>query len=237
MVEEIYRDIVDFHSHILPGADHGTSSVEETLVQLKFAKNAGVTRIIATPHFYPHRHSVDSFLLRREKSFMSLSNEKKLVGFPHIRLGAEVLLCENLHKLPNLKELCIYGTNVMLLELPFSDVSDSHVKTVSQIMDMGIDVVLAHADLYERASIEHFIFVGAKLQINASSLTTLFKQPHIYDWIDRGDVVALGSDIHNKYKGAYKKFLKAQKKIGAELDYIREKSNEIWEMAKDFPQK
>ena len=57
-------DIIDFHSHILPGADHGSSSVETSLAQLNSAKNAGVTRLIATPHFYPHRHTLEKFLAR-----------------------------------------------------------------------------------------------------------------------------------------------------------------------------
>lgn len=235
MIENLYRDVVDFHSHILPGADHGTSSVEETLVQLKFAKNAGVTRIIATPHFYPHRHSVEGFLHRREKAFNLLSSGNTLDNSPSIRLGAEVLMCENLHKLPRLKDLCIYGTNILLLELPFSDVSDIHVDTVSQIMNANMDVVLAHADQYAPADIERFISVGARLQVNASALTSLFKRQDVFDWIDRGCVVALGSDIHNKDRSAYKKFLKAQKKISSKLDYICKKSDEIWEMSKVFP--
>ena len=44
-------DVVDFHTHILPGADHGSDSVETTLRQLEFARDAGVKRLIATSHF------------------------------------------------------------------------------------------------------------------------------------------------------------------------------------------
>ena len=235
MTNEMYPDVVDFHSHVLPGADHGASSVQETSVQFKFAKNAGVTRIIATPHFYPHRHSVDKFLLRREMAYTSLLDSGILNDAPQIRLASEVLLCENLHKLPGLEKLCIQGTNIMLLELPFSDVSDSHVKTVAEIMKMGIRVILAHADKYERKDIERFIFIGAHLQLNADAFTRmLYKVPHIYDWIDRGDVVALGSDIHKKDKSAYKNFVKAKKKIGNTLNYLCKKSDEIWAQSKDF---
>ena len=51
-------DIVDFHAHVLPCADHGSSSVSTSLSQLSYAKGAGVKRIIATPHFYPHKHTL-----------------------------------------------------------------------------------------------------------------------------------------------------------------------------------
>ena len=103
-------------------------------------------------------------------------------------------------------------------------------------MNMGLDVVLAHADKYSRADVERFIIIGARLQINADAFTSILnKKPHVYDWIERGDVVALGSDIHKKDKGAYKRFLKAQKKIGNNLEYISKKSNEIWDTSKEYP--
>lgn len=235
MTVKLHQDVVDFHSHVLPGADHGAVTIDETASQLKFAKDAGVTRIIATPHFYPHRHIVEKFLSKREKSYMELKESGVLEDAPQIRLGAEVLLCENLYKLPRLNELCVYGSNTILLELPFSDISDNHVKTVSEIINMGLDVVLAHADKYLCTDIEKFIAVGARLQLNADAFTSVFrKKSHIYGWLDGGKVVAIGSDIHKKDKSAYKRFVKAKKKIGTNLDYLCKKSDEIWEKSKDF---
>ena len=38
---------VDFHSHIIPGADHGSKSVEVSKKQLEIAANAGVKYIVA----------------------------------------------------------------------------------------------------------------------------------------------------------------------------------------------
>ena len=100
-------DLVDFHSHILPGADHGSDSLDVSIAQLNLAKSAGVTRIIVTPHFYPHSHTVEKFLKRRNSSFKHL--EASLgENMPEIRLGAEVLICKNLHKMERINELCIW---------------------------------------------------------------------------------------------------------------------------------
>lgn len=44
---------VDFHSHILPKADHGSESVEMSLMQLYCAEKAGVDTIVATPPLLP----------------------------------------------------------------------------------------------------------------------------------------------------------------------------------------
>ena len=57
--------IIDFHSHILPNADHGCSDVREALRQLRLAKKFGTTDIVATPHFEPENDTVSSFPFRR----------------------------------------------------------------------------------------------------------------------------------------------------------------------------
>ena len=42
--------MIDFHSHILPGIDDGSRSIEETKNLLLEAKNIGITKIISTSH-------------------------------------------------------------------------------------------------------------------------------------------------------------------------------------------
>lgn len=42
----------DFHSHILPGIDDGSRSVEESVAILDMMAADGVTVVAATPHFY-----------------------------------------------------------------------------------------------------------------------------------------------------------------------------------------
>ena len=120
---------VDFHAHILPGADHGSSSVEESLSQLAIAKAHGFSKIVATPHFYPHQHNLAAFLKKREECVASLK-AALTEGSPSVAVGAEVLLCNNLNRLENLASLCIGSSNVIMIELPFSDFNHGYVDTV-----------------------------------------------------------------------------------------------------------
>ena len=221
-------NLVDFHSHILPGADHGSSSIIVSASQLRMAKDNSISRIIATPHFYPHMHTVDSFLERREHAYRTLADI--LNGdMPTVRLGAEVLLCENLDKLQGLDKLTIFGTDTLLIELPFSGINSQHIYTVENMVSLGYGIILAHADRYSPNDIEGFIDIGAKIQLNAVSLVRFIKNRHLYDWLDRGLVVALGSDIHKEDKKAYRIFSKAKQKLkGNYLDFIAEQSNKIW---------
>ncbi len=220
-------DIVDFHAHILPGADHGSSSLSDSLCQLSIAKHCGVTRIVATPHFYPARDSVERFLSRRQSCYEELARSSSS-DLPQIRLGAEVLFCEGLELLPELHKLCIHGSNILLLELPFGETDKSHRITVKALQRQGIDVVLAHADRYPRENIEPLLDVGAKIQLNTSSLCGVFRRKHLYKWLSDGYVVALGSDIHGTSEKAYKCFNKAKKKLSAHLPFIKVESDKMW---------
>lgn len=228
-------DIVDFHSHILPRADHGSNSLDTSLKQLRFASLAGVKRIVATPHFYPHRHTLRAFLDRREESYYKLKSHLT-EDMPKIRLGAEVLICDNIERFLGLEKLCLSGTNVLLLELPFNDFNDNFCTSVENLISKGFDVVLAHADRYPPENIERLVELGATIQINAISVATFFRNKQIYNWAERGLITALGSDIHNVDPTAYKKFEKAQIKLSDYIHEIKAKSDAIWEQSKSYRQ-
>ena len=221
-------EILDFHAHVLPTADHGSDSIETTLFQLESAKSYGVERIVATPHFYPNAHSVDSFLARRNQAYNILKpylNDST----PDIKLGAEVLICEEIENLPGIDRLFIEGTDTLLLELPFTKFQRSFIRSVKKLLSRGVNVVLAHADRYASDGIESLVELGAKIQLNADSLVSLFKRRVLYDWLKRGLVVALGSDIHGKDKRAYANFARAKSRIAAYLPDLKAASDAIWQ--------
>lgn len=219
-------DFVDFHTHILPSVDHGSDSLDTTLLQLKLAKEHGITKIFATSHFYPHQHTVSSFLEKRSAAYSKIIDAG--IDSPEIKLGAEVLLCEGLHKLEAIEKLCISGTNFLLLELPFTQLSHGMIHTVKRLSENGFEVILAHADRYPRAKIEALLEFGVKIQLNADTLASPFRRKDFLNWFERGLVVGIGSDIHGVDKRIYKKFLKAVFKIGNYAEDVSLKSQEIW---------
>ena len=226
------RDIVDFHAHILPGADHGSDSVKTSLAQLTLAREASVTRIIATPHFYPDSHSLKKFIHRREEAFWRLS-EHLSGDMPKLSLGAEVLICNGIENMPDLDKLFIDGTNVLLLELPFADFQYPYVKSVSNLVLQGVNVVIAHAERYSFENISMMIDAGANIQLNSIALSGWFMNRSIRDLIESGRVVAIGSDIHGKDRKAYRSFAKAASIEAEYIDQIKLSSDSIWETCKN----
>lgn len=226
--------LYDFHSHILPGADHGSSGIETTEKQLEIIKKSGVGAVVATSHFYPHAHFVDDFLEKRREALESIEPSLLEKGI-RLYLGAEVLLCPSMEKMGGLRSLCIEGTDVMLIEMPFAKWTDELLFSLAEISKMGITPVIAHIDRYNKENID-ILFEAIpepKLQVNAESLCELFERKKNLKLIEEGRVYAIGSDLHGT-KG-YNAFKKALRYIGEEnAERIMQKTEELLKNAKEY---
>ena len=216
--------LVDFHSHILPGADHGSHSLKESLEQIALMRENGIETVVATSHFYGHTEMLSTFRNRIENAYNELLAELKKNGWdtPRIYLGAEVLVFAGLENMDGLDTLAIKGTKTLLLELPYTEISNDIFNTVHRILRKGFKVVLAHADRYRKEDIDLLIDMGAKIQLNADALDSFFLKGKYKKWLREGAVVALGSDIHGANAKAYKLFLNAEGKLLKYLDQIRQ---------------
>lgn len=226
---------IDFHTHILPGIDDGAKNVSESLEMLKIAKKNGAEEIILTPH-YKFETSIDEFCELRDKQFAHLNNAMHKSGdeFPKIRLGAEVYINTTLSELPDLNKLCISGTNLLLLELPYATWNKWHYNEVYNIVN-GHDIVpvMAHIERYisspkNIARLVPFASVGAHFQINTDSFMSFFGKRVVRELAARGYISAIGSDCHNltnRSPDITKSLKTLAKKFGEPfVDYLYQKS-------------
>ena len=187
---------LDYHAHVLPGCDHGSDSVETSRKQLAMAAAARVRTVCATPHFYPHKESIPSFLQRREAS-ARLLRENLTADAPQLQLGAEVLICDGMERLDGLPRLCRSETNELLIEMPFYQWPEAIWDTLYALCERrDIKIVLAHAERYPPEAIEQLIRDNVALQLNSECLTRPLHRKRYLTWIKNGSVKYLGSDIH-----------------------------------------
>ena len=224
-------DIVDFHSHILPCADHGSSSLDTTLYQLKQAARNSVKRIIATPHFYPMNDDVSGFIERRRVAYETLLPS---LGddTPCVKLGAEVMMCTGLERLPGLERLFVNGTSTLLIELPLSGFQSEYADSALRLVEQGVSVILAHPERYSGYAVEAMLESGVKLQCNAYTLARRSKLKTVIPWLASEHIVALGSDIHQSDSSAYKNFAKAIVRLGDYAERIQTYTDDVWNLAK-----
>ena len=227
--------VIDFHSHILPKADHGCGSESESLSQLALLQKAGVDTVVATSHFYPNRHNVEQFKhITKEalESILQFNTEDR----PRIALGAEVLIFENLDRMDGIEELCIEGTRVMLVEMPMTDVwSDALLGTVKRLIKKDIVVVLAHIDRYlpsHKEDIEYLLDIGAYAQINAKAFKRFLFKKHLAPFLCDERLVAFGSDLHGANEEATSNFADLKKLKDNVFESVMERSCELLKNAK-----
>ena len=203
---------LDYHAHVLPGCDHGSDGIETSLKQLTMAASAGIKTICATPHFYTHKESIDSFLNRRDETAKLLMSNLQ-AEHPAIQLGAEVLICDGIDRLDGICRLCREGTNELLLEMPFYAWPEAIWDTLYLLCErQDIQIIIAHAERYPTENIERLIRDGIPLQLNAESLMKPFQRKRYLSWIEHGYVRYLGSDIHMLGSG-YRDWEKCRKLI------------------------
>lgn len=219
--------IIDFHAHILPHTDHGCDGSRMARRQLQLMRRGGTEAVVATPHFYPNDDSVRSFLRRREGAISAMRRKLPLEDLPAVYPAAEVLVCAGMQEMEGLESLAVSGTNVILLEMPFSRWSDALIDTVLGVKARGLCPILAHIDRYPLEDVEILLQAGIRAQVNAEAFGA-FQNPRSYvELMREGKVVALGSDLHGACRAHYARFVRARKRLGTVADTVFAATEEL----------
>ncbi len=193
--------MIDFHTHILPSVDDGSKSIAESIALLSMLKEQGVNTVLATPHFRPDKDSVDSFLERRDEAYSRFLSELP-PDMPKVLLGAEVSYYEGISNLEGLERLTLNGSNLLLLEMPMRRWSEFMIGEIVELMTVnGFDVILAHAERYEKFAkedvITYLLEQGVYIQVNASFFTIRFMRGRAFKWLKKSMFHCIGTDCHN----------------------------------------
>ena len=215
--------MIDFHTHTLPYADHGCDGEETSRLQMAAALEAGVETLCVTPHFYPHRHTLDVF---REKRRVGLAALENIEEKPRLIHGAEVLLCEEMHRMEGLRELCLEGTDVMLLEMPNRPFSRELADTVRGIERLGITPVLAHIERYPTQQRLAALDVCPRVQMNLEGMTGLLHRGFARKMAELGLLYAVGSDMHGA-KAPYRNLPAAKKALGPLWEKVEHRTRRL----------
>ena len=195
---------IDIHSHILPAVDDGATNIDDSITLLKQEKANGVSSVICTPHFYPEAEELHIHLAKCRTAYEILQEAKKHEDLPEIFLGHEVQYFTGISKCADLDKLCIEGTTILLLELPFLvPLTEYMLKEVRSIdRDLGITIILAHIERYAHdklfKKLLKIISNGeAKGQINAESALDPSISKTVQKLMKRGYVSYIASDAHS----------------------------------------
>lgn len=213
----------DWHTHILPQIDDGSSSVEESLEMLKILAESGVETVALTPHFYPDRNYPEVFLEAREASYKKLQAALTTEA-PNLLLGAEVAYFDGIRTCDDMRALVIEQTNCLLIEMPMCVWNERMFENILRLA-RRIDIVpvLAHIDRYflrkkDWEMIKEYIAEGGLIQANADFFINRLSERKSLKLFEEGAIHLFGSDCHN--------MTKRPPTIGKAFDMIDQKASE-----------
>ena len=195
----------DVHSHLIPGIDDGSTSMEVTIELLKKFISLGYKKVITTPHVMS-----DYYLNTPEIINQGLENVRKSIEENQLEIkieaAAEYNLEPSFEDLINDKNILTFGKdNFLLFELSFFSEPQNLNEVIWSMREAGYNPVLAHVERYaywhnDYDKVEEMVNRGVKLQMNIGSLTgsygpevKLFAEKLVDDEV----VEFVGSDCHH----------------------------------------
>lgn len=200
---------VDMHSHVLPGIDDGAQNVDESLFLIGKMMDAGIRKVIATPHimidFYRNTPETINGALE------TLRAELKNRGIDiEVEAAAEHYFDETLEKRIDDKKLMTMGDNYVLYEYPFIGPPHSALQVLQKLTAAGYKPILAHPERYGYMTIEEMADLrtwGANIQLNTISLTGYYGKAvreKAEAMVDAEIVDFISSDMHHpKHAAAF----------------------------------
>ncbi len=208
--------IFDIHSHVLPCIDDGSRGSDESVKMLCALYSQGVSDVVLTPHFYATENDPDNFFRDRSASADHLfgvlrkrSEELRENGLsvPRIYLGAEVAFFNGMNRAESVRDMCISGTERLLVEMPFDTWSSSVLTELFEFkMRLGITPIIAHIDRHFSCFKDHvlddLLCAGVEVQLNADAFLSFKTRHRALALLKGGKAHYLGSDCHNMEKRA-----------------------------------
>lgn len=196
--------VIDLHSHILPGIDDGSRSVEESISMLRMEEAQGIKHVIATPHFYAQYDTPEHFLQKRNEAEHILRDEvAKFKNLPQISIGAEVYFFRGMSDSNAISELTFADKKCILIEMPPAPWTDSMYRELEAIyIKRGFIPVVAHIDRYIKPLRSHGIpkrlaELPVLVQANAEFFLNPWTSGMALHMLRTERIHLLGSDCHN----------------------------------------
>lgn len=195
--------MIDLHSHLLPGIDDGAPNIDVSIAMLDAYVANGFRTVAVTPHLMQrlderYRKSVDD-------AFALVEPHASERGITLLR-GFEIRLMPDLpSQLNRGDEIGLEDSDVVLVDLPFTDWPLYVDDTLFGVQTTGRKVILAHPERYPAIQespdkAEELVGRGIYMQVTIGSFSGAFgKRPKktAEALLERGLVHLLATDAHS----------------------------------------
>ena len=207
--------MIDIHSHLLPGVDDGSPSIDVSVPVLQRFAAQGVTVLVCTPHVNASQAANAPYALHLE--LLSQLQAAAPAGL-EIRLGWEIMLDSpgvNL-KAP---EFCLGGSRALLVEFTRGGLPRGASNELRRLARSGRTPILAHPERYFGCTLQlvrEWRALGTVIQTDASVLMGRGMPADLAKaMLEEGLIDILASDNHGDGRS-----------LGAARDWLEERGAE-----------
>jgi len=194
----------DVHCHILPGVDHGSQDVMQSLEMLRAEIDMGIDRVILTSHVTAE--TFENTPQSLTTAFETLKEAVAEAQLPvELHVSAEYRIDEYWDTQYAAGAILPMPGNYLLLENSFQQELLELDELMFDLQLKGYKPILAHPERYEYYARRHSRLTqlhnaGVKFQINILSLANYFGPVarETAEWLIKNEMVdMLGTDMHN----------------------------------------
>jgi len=194
---------IDLHSHLIPGIDDGSKSMEDSIAMITRLKELGYKKLITTPHTMHHRYPNSSNVILDGLFSVREELAKRKIDIL-IEVASEYYLDEHFMTLLNDKDILTFNGNWLLFEMSYVMAPTNIKGMVFKMFQSGYQPVLAHPERYlfmhkDFSKYEELKELGVLFQMNINSLAGYYSKEVkkvAEELSSRGMIDLVGSDTH-----------------------------------------
>jgi protein-tyrosine phosphatase len=188
--------MIDIHSHLLPGVDDGSPTIDVSVPVLRRFAAAGVRVVVCTPHLEASRAAVAPY--ERHVEILDALRQRAPTEL-RLELGWEIMLDVPGSDLTS-PRLALAGSTAVLVEFSHGGVPPTAAQELFRQRMSGIVPVLAHVERYWGTTperVHEWRGIGVVIQVDSGALVGQGRAQRLaIDLIEHGLVDVIASDNH-----------------------------------------
>lgn len=198
-------NFIDIHSHLLPGIDDGSQSIDDTLSLILELEKFGFEKCITTPHVMGTVWDNTRDLIENTLNTTQINLKEKNCSFP-LKVAAEYLIDADFVTLFQNEPLLTLKENYVLVEISYINAPLQLYDIIFELQVAGYKPILAHPERYSfyHSNFKEFHKLknsGCLFQLNLLSTIGYYGievAKTAEKLLNNGMIDFVGSDVHHQ---------------------------------------